>query len=510
MEKSEANPEGPRCMKAEKTETGRQSSREGKVGESQKLKDRHPPQLGKRKLVVPPPAQDPNFEDKINLAKTTLNLTGSVLDPILKKVKQRRRKKLRNLETQLETVQKKTLELGDSVLDHPTFDKRIVTLQPQILQKIKDIKECDQFEKYKEELQAHHAAAIQKKRPNAEQLAQDAEDIMNTLREKRPASLDPVDSSKRDSLKGAELHAAFSFYDDFVKRLAVCLGRNPHVCMACWSILFTDETVVTDQQSKLRRKIACSEVFKDPSMGLNHARTTVEAWVAVSKAMMATPEDKDPVKPNTFPNLILPKDEINHRCWDARNGAVHHSETVDYLKAIDTTLDPNKCLDVAKGIQKIPDDLGMLDFSESNYATSSKKAISLDLDDQAGIQGPREPKKQEGVDQLRDRLRRRIVPEVNPQPVALRDPAPAKKAKKPRKKPAKKASKAVSAREVPLNEVSRPSSPKSGPIQEQKPQALDRQDLKTGPEAWKAFNYVEDGVKYTKNLAQLDEAWLSK
>lgn len=486
------------------------------------------PQLGKRdrkakrSAAAPPPSEDPAFEEKMNLGQQTINLIQAIEDPALQKARYTRRRKALNLEQQLKTLKDKTKDLGESVLGHPTFDKKIITLPQEALDKIQRMRECDKFEKHKEDLQLQEAKAVRKKYPKANQLVQEAETIIQMLKDKKPASVDPNDSSKRDGLKGAELQAAFSFYNTTVKRLAVCLNKSPHVCLSCWSIVFSDDMIITDRKTKLRRKIACSEVFKDPTTQPKHATATIKAWMDVAESMMTTPQNPNPVKQNTFPNLILPRDELKHACWEESKGAKVHLDIESFLKTVGKTLDPENCLQVAKGLDQVPVETGMLDLSESNSViVDGQKDFesSSDVDpDGAVIREPAQREHEEvpagavAEGDLRDRLRPKRAPEAQPPAPEAPEAAGPKKERKPRNKSAKKERKPKkqhSIKEIPLRHISRPASPKSGPAQDQRDETT-KLDIKRNATQWKTLSYVEDGVTYTKTIADLEEAWLSK
>jgi hypothetical protein len=480
--------------------------------------------LGKREPASQPStlnADKDDLTDAMQFARLTYDLREGVRNPILKKARDLRKKTTRNLHQKLRTLKEKTDELTGSVLRHPSFNPSIKTIPKESLEKLKVIENLEVLISSHEAAQTRAGQVLDNQVPKAQELREQAFQIIEMLKQKKPAALDASDHSKREALHGQELDMALQFYHTTIKQMAMGLKLQPVVCLKCWSILFSNSHVIADAKTHVRLKVPCSEIFWDQSLGLKKVGANLSTWRKCSKELLRNSNHLTEQKADNFPNIILPEEQISHNCWDGDKGAVL-KDFKEWHKTIAQTHSGEKTLEILKGLNSLEQIVGSANLSDRPPSTSNRIFV------QSVPHSPAQPPQSDSKVRNPTLKKKRQSTDVPAPPASFAPPAPSGPPIPATKKRlihapnhdgqtsagTLDASKVASAlqgllRKAPLKSSLRSRSAETLSSKQDNQPSLTI-DLKTDPAGWKWISYIENGTTITKSISQLEKAWLAK
>ena len=357
---SQAGTEGrPAIRKRRKLPESRESSRDHTKpedttakGSLQVVKAAPSPEpiLGKRSPQRPRNRAQPHAEMTVE-DRRAMNVVGPLIglvkDPIVKKAKQIKKNALKRVRSGMDSLVVKTALLSNKFHEDPAFDRKIETLPRKAIENLEMVESMDIIIDKNEELTLDEVKFIEQQGPTKREKAEESEKLIQIIKN-RTENFERSEFMRRINTK-YQLEEAYTFYHNTVRNLATSLGKTPFLCVKCWSILFSEPSLVILSPQKIRIKVACSEVFGHTStVGGKAVRAVLNDWQSCSNKLLST-EDVNSQIVEYFPVLILPEREHQHDCW-MHKGDVATKDLKDWTSYIKTAYSASDSLNLLKGL----------------------------------------------------------------------------------------------------------------------------------------------------------------
>jgi hypothetical protein len=312
-------------------------------------------QLGKRCLQEPVENLERRVDEHTHItqeARYAMNMITPFLelekDPIVKKAKQTKKAALKRIRRGMNQMVVSTAKLSNKFHDDPAFDKKLETHPRKAIDNLDIVDNLDILINKNDELKANEVKYIEKLLPDKKAKQDEAEKLTHIIKS-RPENVERNQFQRRYNLD-EQFEEADTFYHSKVSRLATCLGKTPFLCIKCWSILFSTQSLVIFGDLRIRIKVPCSEVFgRTSSLGNPACKRLVEDWQDCSEKLLPTSDVQNEFQ-KYFPCIILPENEIEHDCWSQEKGA-NTQELKSWIKYIKSTHSAKQSLKILKGLE---------------------------------------------------------------------------------------------------------------------------------------------------------------